>query len=286
MNSDSTNTSVIQILGTRPQFVKCIPELGKVINTGQHYDLKMIDVRDKFDYETKKHQDLYNYLLAENPSLVIVYGDTKSTLWGAEAAQKAGIPIAHIEAGIRDNSAKVENKIRKIVDHISVLNFAPTQLAYNNLINEGLKSTAHIVGDIMYDSYLNNRVHANYAIVTIHRKENANRETIDTWMNVATLFHRHVYVILHHRTRKLFAKWKNKAHLLEPMDYHSMLYRLKDAEKVYTDSGGLQKEAYWSGVPVVTIGGNPWPEIYAFGNGTAKTRIKQIIEGWLKGNET
>ena len=273
---------IIQIIGTRPQFVKCIPELGKVVNTGQHWHTAMIDVRDKFDYETVKHQNLVSYLEQEKPDMVVVYGDTKSTLWGAEAAHKLGIPIAHIEAGIRDESAKVENKIRKKVDRMANINFAPTMRACENLSKEKLPYT--FVGDVMYDDYLYSRIHAGYALVTIHRAENANQKIIDQWMSGIVHDHERVYVILHHRTKKFFKKWKNRVHLLEPMDHDTMLFKLREAEMVYTDSGGLQKEAYWSGCPVQTIGGNPWPEIYAFGEGDAKEKIIKYVKEYL--NET
>ena len=284
MKLDSTHTvnKVLQIIGTRPQFVKCIPELGEVINTGQHYDIDMVDVSRRFDYITIKHQHLYDYIKDKKPKLVVVYCDTKSTLWGAEAANKAGVPIAHIEAGVRDDSAKVENKIRKRVDHLATLNFVPTKSAINNLYNEGLGPKSFLVGDIMYDHYLETRTHAGYAIVTIHRAENAKRDIIDGLMEKTTENHKRVYVFLHHRTKKYFKKWKNKAHLLPPLDHASVLFKLKEAERVYTDSGGLQKEAYWSGVPVTTIGGNPWPEIYMFGYGNAKELIINHVKDFLK----
>lgn len=270
---------VIQIIGTRPQFIKCIPELGKIVNTGQHYDIDMVDVGTKFDYETVKHQNLEAYLAREKPDLVIVYGDTKSTLWGAEAAHTLGIPIAHIEAGIRDASAKLENKIRIKVDHLSTLNFAPSINAYKNLLDENLP--AEFTGDVMYDHYLETRPHAGYAIVTIHRAENTNQKLIDLWMEDIIDRHNRVYVVLHHRTKKFFKKWKNKSHLIEPMDHQAMLFKLREAERVYTDSGGLQKEAYWSGCPVTTINGNPWPEIYSFGDGNAKKEIIRHVRNYL-----
>jgi UDP-N-acetylglucosamine 2-epimerase len=116
----------------------------------------------------------------------------------------------------------------------------------------------------------------------MHRAENANQKTIDWWMEAITYKHKRVFVVLHHRTKKFFKSWKNKVHLMEPMDHQSMLFKLREAEWVYTDSGGLQKEAYWSGCPVTTIGGNPWPEIYAFGFGDAKERIKEHVKKYLK----
>jgi UDP-N-acetylglucosamine 2-epimerase len=226
-------------------------------------------------------------LLRERPEWVMVYGDTNSTLAGALAAVKLRIPVAHVEAGLRSfNRRMPEEHNRVVADHLSTLLLCPTQTAVENLKKEGLDGRVppHVVlvGDVMYDSVLfyaslaagrskvldNLKLHAGeYALATIHRAENTDDEArlggiVDALGRIAAEGLK-VVLPLHPRTRKaltegdyhLLKSAVQKANLLltDPVSYLDMLVLEQNARVILTDSGGMQKEAYWMETPCVTL---------------------------------
>ena len=295
------------IVGARPQFVKLAPvsramqQAGlkirdEIIHTGQHYDDSMSQV---FFEQLQIPQPTINlgigsgthgrqtarmleaiegHLLQAPPDVVMVYGDTNSTLAGALAAAKLHIPVAHVEAGLRSFNRRMPEELNRIVtDHLSQVLFAPTATAIANLSAEGLKDRAMLTGDVMYDAVLfgARRVRARsmilgelglaagqYGVATIHRAENTVPEDLSTLLQLlsaaAQRFGRIVFP-MHPRTaavlRTELSGWQPAADLLVvgPVAYGDMLALVQGANFVLTDSGGLQKEAYFLGCPCVTL---------------------------------
>jgi UDP-N-acetylglucosamine 2-epimerase len=219
---------------------------------------------------------LEEVLAAEKPDWVMVYGDTNSTLAGALAAVKLHLPVAHVEAGLRSFNRRMPEEHNRVVsDHLSDLLFCPTDNAVENLAREGIVRGAHQVGDVMYDSVLYNAELAKqrsdilarmglkpgeYALATVHRAENT-----DDPVRLAGIFQAltsiardglRVAAPLHPRTRKkLVASGLDLGNVEvgEPLPYLDMLMLEINAMVIVTDSGGVQKEAYWFGVPCVTV---------------------------------
>lgn len=213
----------------------------------------------------------------ESPDAVVVYGDTNSTLAAAIVASKLHIPIFHIEAGLRSyNKLMPEEVNRVITDHVSEILFAPTDLAVENLANENIKDNVFQVGDVMYDAVLYNIALAEenyslekfniqpkeYILGTIHRAENTGDEKVMTSIVNAFLeLKEDVLLPLHPGTKqklksyKLLEKLEQARHikLSEPVSYLEMLLLEKHAKAIVTDSGGVQKEAYFAKVPCFTL---------------------------------
>jgi UDP-N-acetylglucosamine 2-epimerase len=260
-----------------------------ILHTGQHYDENMSRV---FFEELTIPEPNYNLgvgsgshavqtgrmlkgieelLVKETPDWTLLYGDTNSTLAGALAATKLHIPVAHVEAGLRSFNRIMPEEINRIVtDRISDLLFAPTETAINNLKREGLAGTSRFTGDVMLDSMLFFRafVLANperyrmeelpekYFLATVHRAENTDHP--DRMRDLMTAFAGLPFQVLlpiHPRTRKILATSSvpNNVQLLDPVSYLRMIHLTMNAVKVLTDSGGLQKEAYFLGVPCITL---------------------------------
>lgn len=223
-------------------------------------------------------QKIERVLLETAPDMALVFGDTNSTLAGALAASKLHIPIAHLEAGLRSHNRDMPEEINRIVaDHVSDLLLAPTAKAIENLRQEGLAAKAVLTGDIMYEAVLlslalvrqRSRVltclglqAGDYGLVTLHRAENTddpNRlsRILDTLKAIA----RDLPLIfpVHPRTAKRLEKSESgwtvqpRLRLIEPLSYFNMLQLLDNARFVLTDSGGLQKEAFFLGCPCVTL---------------------------------
>lgn len=215
-------------------------------------------------------------LLTEKPDRVLVYGDTNSTVAGALAAAKLHIPVAHIEAGLRSFNMKMPEEVNRILtDQVSDLLFCPTQTAVENLMNEGFGSkNAQIlqVGDVMQDSALYFAERASfdfnkypdipkerYILATIHRAENTdNLDNLTQIVNAINHVHTTIEPVvlpLHPRTRKIIAEQglELKAHIIDPVGYFEMLWLLKNCSLVLTDSGGVQKEAFFFRKPCVTM---------------------------------
>ena len=265
----------------------------KILLTGQHYDknmcedffkeLKMPDPHFNLNINGGSHgsntgrmiDSIEKILLIEKPNGVLLYGDTNSTLAGAIAATKLNIPIFHIEAGLRSfNRKQPEEKNRILTDHISDICFTPTYLAFKNLVNEGINKKRIIFsGDVMFDAVkifefnqdksgilkslkLQNK---DFILATIHREENT--ENLDNLINIFTSLGKiklPVVLVLHPRT-KAKIKNHNLCYLLEPLKvlsplgYYDINFLEKRANIIITDSGGLQKEAFFHGTPCVTV---------------------------------
>mgnify|MGYP003777275081 CR=1 FL=1 len=295
------------IIGARPQFIKAAIvslELQKyktiseiLVHTGQHYDSNMSDIFFKElgisrpDYNLgigsapqgvqtgKMLGALENIMIKESPDCVIVYGDTNSTLAGALAAVKLHIPVAHVEAGLRSFNRKMPEEINRIVtDHVSDLLFAPTEVAVNNLMNEGFeKDKVHLVGDVMYDaalfygerakfsSHILEELGLNYRkyiLATIHRAENTDSTVrLKYIFGALTEIAEEIPVILplHPRTKTaleaigLFETVLQSIQVVEPVGYLDMVMLEKNAALIVTDSGGVQKEAFFHRVPCITL---------------------------------
>jgi len=259
-----------------------------IIHTGQHYDENMSEI---FFNELKIPKPNYNLevgseshgkqtammlekieaiLLKEKPDWVLVYGDTNSTIAGALAATKLHIKIAHVEAGLRSFNRKMPEEINRIAtDHISDILFVPTQNAMNLLANEGIVERAVLVGDVMYDAILYNQKLAdekyklsditnlnNFYLGTIHRPSNT--DNLVRLQNIFSAFSEldlPIILPLHPRTQKIIKKIKysKNVKIIEPVSYLKMIVLLKNCKKVLTDSGGLQKEAYYLHKPCITM---------------------------------
>jgi UDP-N-acetylglucosamine 2-epimerase len=241
-------------------------------------------------------------LLKEKPDYALVYGDTNSTLAGALAASKLHIPVAHVEAGLRSFNRKMPEEINRVLtDHISTLLFAPTETAVKNLSNEGITAGVHNVGDVMYDATLYNIEIAeqrskildilgikpqNYCLATVHRAENTdNRQNLENILKAFKLSKKTIVFPLHPRTKNKI-KEHNLEELLagnikviEPVGYLDMLILEKYADKILTDSGGVQKEAYFMKIPCITMRTETeWVETVEAGwNIIVDTDIEKIV---------
>ncbi len=221
---------------------------------------------------------LEELLLREAPDLTLVYGDTNSTLAGALAASKLHIPVAHIEAGLRSyNRAMPEEINRVLADRISDFLFCPTDTAVHNLGKEGMTNGVYNSGDVMYDAALYFEEKARhtsqllntldlkageYLLATVHRPNSTdNAENLENILSALAEIAKPVVFPMHPRTRGFIARhnlsWiiDDNAHLraIEPVDYLDMLVLEKKAEKIITDSGGIQKEAYFFEIPCITL---------------------------------
>jgi UDP-N-acetylglucosamine 2-epimerase len=224
----------------------------------------------------KVMQKLESLLMKIKPDLVLVYGDTNGTLAGGLTAAKLKIPVAHVEAGLRSFNRDMPEEINRILtDHISSWLFCPSEQAVKNLAKEGIRNGATMVGDVMYDVCLWHQQrmdkHHNllselglrpgsYALAAIHRAENA-----DDYNRLSSIFKGLERVIfkgtpvvlpLHPRTKKMpnfFSIDYQKIKAIPPVSYEEMLCLEHNAKLIFTDSGGIQKEAYWLEVPCVTL---------------------------------
>lgn len=261
-----------------------------LLHTGQHYDANMSAVF--FDELGIPPPDanlavgsashgaqtgamlakIEEVLLAERPDWVLVYGDTNSTLAGALAAAKLRIPVAHVEAGLRSfNRAMPEEINRVLTDHVSDLLLCPSVTAVENLAREGIFRGVALVGDVMADALRLAVERADdsvlessgvqpgsYALVTVHRAENTDDPLrLQGILTGLTLLDMPVIFPAHPRARRAIAAlgWGPPAHvrLIEPVGYLGMVALMRGARVVLTDSGGVQKEAYWLGIPCVTL---------------------------------
>ena len=264
-----------------------------LIHTGQHFDANMSDVffteleLPKPDVNLDIHggghgamtgrmmEALESRLMDLQPQGVLIYGDTNSTLAGALVAAKLHIPVFHVEAGLRSFNRRMPEEVNRVVaDHLSALLFCPTQRSVTNLANEGITKGVHQVGDVMYDAVLHARAAmlgqagiletlelkpGGYALATIHRAENTDdeprfRKVLDYLGGFAKS--QPVVFPVHPRTRAVLERLGiglNGFKLIDPVSYSDMHRLLAGASVVLTDSGGVQKEAYFHRVPCVTM---------------------------------
>jgi len=326
-------SKILSIVGARPQFIKASMVLKKIIeisithvmvHTGQHYDSNMSDVFFKElninppdfhlgigsgnhgEQTGKMLIEIEKVLLQEKPNLVIVYGDTNSTLAGALATSKLKIRLAHVEAGLRSFNKHMPEEINRVVtDHISDLLFAPTLNAVENLKKESITQNVFNTGDVMLDiafemskrqkpqeEMILNKYElkkSNYILATIHREDNTNKKKnllniIDALKHIAEDGIK-VFFPVHPRTKKYIKKYNllqrdNSKNLVlnEPVSYGDMIVLEKNARVVLTDSGGVQKEAYFFKRPaVIPREETEWVEIVEAGWNILTGAEKQMI---------
>ncbi len=300
---------IVTVVGARPQFIKAAAvsravtgaaEAGwdleeSIVHTGQHYhdNMSASFFRELGIPEPAHHlgigglphgaltgrilERLEAVLVTTPPDVVLVYGDTDSTLAGALAAVKLHLPVAHVEAGLRSFNREMPEEINRVVaDHVSNLLLCPTGTAVANLANEGVRTGVHLVGDVMYDVALHARTRAQglsgihgildlagrpYALVTVHRQENT--DTPDRLAGILEGLRRvarrmPVVLPLHPRTRAAIVRygWQDRldgVRVVDPLPYLDMVALEADAAVIFTDSGGVQKEAFFYGVACVTL---------------------------------
>lgn len=341
---------VVSVIGARPQFVKAaivskaLEAAGiseNVIHTGQHYDPDMSDTflaqlgitvtsnlgigSGTQGHQTAKMiQGIEDFLTSgAPPSAVLLYGDTNSTLAGALVASKLHIPLVHVEAGLRSfNRVMPEEVNRVLVDHVSSLLFCPSDVGVANLAAEGIIQGVHNVGDVMLDAFNYYSVDLGdnslwpkegFVLATIHRPANAdNLDKVQGVLDSLMSLKMPVIWPVHPRIRPMLQNVEVpiEVTLVDPMDYFSMLAALKHCSLVVTDSGGLQKEAYWAKKPCLTLRTdtewtetlngdwnqlcNPGDDLWAFsqvkkgawqplyGDGKAGEKIVQHISSYLR----
>jgi UDP-N-acetylglucosamine 2-epimerase len=226
----------------------------------------------------KMLQKIEHVFVREKPDFIIVYGDTNSTLAGALAAAKLHIPVAHVEAGLRSFNRRMPEEINRVLaDHVSDLLFCPTEVAVKNLVDEGISHGVYQVGDVMYDSVLFYAKKAktieqkilerldlhskSYYLATVHRAENT--DNIKSLRNIFEGFNNisvsecPTLLPLHPRTNKKLSELglvcSEYVRIIEPVSYLEMIALEQNARAILTDSGGIQKEAYWFKVPCITL---------------------------------
>jgi UDP-GlcNAc3NAcA epimerase len=291
---------VLSVVGNRPQFIKSAPvslALHKggidevVLHTGQHYDRELSGV---FFEELGLGPPKYNLgvgsgthaaqtarmlpgiedaVLAERPDAVLVFGDTNSTLAGALATAKTGVPIAHVEAGLRSFDRTMPEEVNRVVaDALSTLLLCPSDTAVANLRREGKAEGVHQVGDVMYDANLKLAPIARerstaladadlepgaYVLATLHREANARPEPLRAVLAGLGRLDEPVLFPAHPRTRAVLhaesLEPPANVRILPPLGYLDFAALASQARAIATDSGGVQKEAYWYGVPCVTL---------------------------------
>ena len=279
------------VISRQIRLLKGVSEV--LIHTGQHYNANMSDIFfDELDIRTPDHhlgiggglhgqntgrmlELIEKVLVKERPDWVLVYGDTDSTLAGALAACKLHIPIAHVEAGLRSYNRRMPEEINRVLtDHSSSLLFAPTVTAVNNLVVEGIKGNkVHLSGDVMYDAMLFykfkfrkpvilSQISQGFLLCTIHRAENTDdllrlaaivrfiNHLSETWRVILPMHPRTMEAL---RNLQNVVKLSTNVHVTDPLSYLEMNWLLENCSAVITDSGGLQKEAYFHLKPCVTL---------------------------------
>ena len=324
---------IVSIVGARPQFIKCAPvskELRKknheiLIHTGQHYDYELSKLffdqlgipEPDYNLEVgsashgkqtgKMLVEIENVLVDEKPDVVLVYGDTNSTLAGALASVKLHVPIGHVEAGLRSFDRNMPEEINRVLtDHASDLLFVPTQTAVNHLKKEGISQGVFLVGDVMYDVLKQSLPLAKksqilktlsiqpkeYYLATIHRPSNTDTiENLSTIMEILSSADKQVIFPIHPRTKHFIKEHGlersigQNVKMIPPVSYFDFLWLEQNAEKILTDSGGIQKESYLLKVPCITLRENTeWVETIEDGwnilVGTDKEKIRDAIQNF------
>lgn len=323
---------IISVVGARPEFIQATPvsralrEIGRhqeiLVHTGQHYDYLMsqaffddlgIPAPDyNLEVGSGSHgrqtaeilMGMEEVCLKEKPDLVIVRGDTNSTLAGSLVASKLHIPTVHIESGERSFDRRMPEEINRLVsDNLADLHFCVSRAAVQHLAAEGITKSVYWVGDVMLDASLQNRSVARrksdimarlglqakkYALVTIHRAANTDEPVrlrqIVKILNEAT---ETVIFPVHPRTRKALvqieASFASHVKLIDPVGYFDMMVLEENARLIATDSGGVQREAYFFGVPCLTLRDETeWVETVEVGwNKLVGVEIKQVLDAWL-----
>jgi UDP-GlcNAc3NAcA epimerase len=289
---------VLSVVGNRPQFIKSAPlsvALQKrgidevTLHTGQHYDpelsqvffeeLELPEPAYSLGVGGLPHQEMVaamqprilDAIAAERPDWVLVYGDTASTLAGARAAVEAGVPLAHVESGMRSGDWSMpEEHIRVEVDRTSRLLLCPDERSAEQLRHEGVEGRVEVVGDVMADASFRLAPIARerstilrrlglepgaYLVATVHREANVVQPRLGRIVDALNRLEEQVVFPAHPRTRAALEgiALSDHVHLLDPLGYLDLAALASRARVILTDSGGLQKEAYWYGVPCVTM---------------------------------
>lgn len=320
---------IVSIVGARPEFIQATPvsrALRKahreiLVHTGQHYDYKMsqtffdelgIPVPDyNLEVGSGSHAGQTAEILVrfeevlqkENPDIVIVRGDTNSTLAGALVASKLHVPVVHIEAGERSYDRRMPEEINRLVaDHLSSAFFCVSQTAVNQLASEGINENVFWVGDVMLDANLANRPFArrkstvlstlglapgSFGLVTVHRA--ANTDDPVRLANIVTALNQigeTVVFPVHPRTRtaleKLAVQFAENVRVIEPVGYYDMMMLEENARIIATDSGGVQREAYFMKKPCLTLRDETeWTEtVHAGWNKLVGVDVDSIVHEW------
>jgi len=329
-SSIASSMKICSIVGARPQFVKLAPLEKRfkkwcqhmVVHTGQHYDYEMSQV---FFRGLKLSEPDYNLgvgslshghqtgemlkkceevLVFESPDLVLVYGDTNTTLAGALATSKLNMKLGHIEAGMRSYRKDTPEEINRLLtDHLSDLLFCPTGTSVSNLRREGREEGGHLVGDVMLEALEDNISIARssskiseelslkpkgYLLLTVHRAENTdNAQNLASIVKAVSHLSQKVVFPMHPRVEKmlkqfdLYENLSSETHLIlsPPLSYLDMLKLIENASAVLTDSGGLQKEACYLQTPCITLRNETeWVETVESGaNVLVGTEVDRIL---------
>ncbi len=290
-----------------------------LVHTGQHYDALMSDVFFSelgipapdvtLNVGSAPHgaqtgrmlEGVEAVLLRERPDALLVYGDTNSTLAGALAAAKLAIPIVHVEAGLRSFVREMPEEINRVLtDRLSALCCCPSLTAFNHLAAEGITRNVVVVGDVMLDALtesvarVRTETHrfetlgvpaAGYVLATVHRAANTDDSArLAAILSAFGAMAQPVLWPMHPRTRHVLhangLRLPANVRVVEPLGYLDLVCALQHARVVVTDSGGLQKEAYWLGVPCVTLRDETeWTETVSSGwNTLADVRVEQIVQ--------
>lgn len=280
---------IVHIVGNRPQFIKLAPlyhELNKrnyeqyIFHSGQHYDENLSDVFFRelniplpyinLQIGSGSHAEMTaramlgfeKELISLSPKLIILYGDTDTTLAGALVAAKLNICIAHVEGGIRTNSKKNPEECNRIVtDHLSSLIFCSDENSVNNMKKEGLEDISYCTGDIMFDTFLSANAHKGkkeneIILMTWHRQENTlSKERMQSIISLLAKIEDEIICPMHPRTTKClkeFELWDEvnrikNLKIIEPVGYYEMITLMQKAKMILTDSGGVSKESSFAG---------------------------------------
>lgn len=320
---------ILSIVGARPEFVQSSPvslalrpyHQEILVHTGQHYDYLMSETFfnelgiAKPDYNLEVgsashgHQTaeilsrLEDVLNIEKPDLVIIRGDTNSTLAGAITASKMHIPVAHIEAGERSFDRRMPEEINRLVaDAVSDLHFCTSVTAVDHLKNEGIRSSVYWVGDVMYDAMLKNRIIAQqksqildvnhlkpkqYSLVTVHRASTTDDpKRLSCVVNILNQVKETIIFPVHPRTRAALSRlgepFLSHVHLIDPVGYFDMLTLEEHARLIATDSGGVQREAYFLEIPCLTLRDETeWTETVDTGwNRLVGVEPQHVLQEW------
>jgi UDP-N-acetylglucosamine 2-epimerase len=264
-----------------------------LVHTGQHYDYEMsgvffdglqIPAPDiNLSVGSGSHgaqtaamlNGIEDVLVRERPDWLLIYGDTNSTVAGALAAAKLSVPIAHIEAGLRSFNRRMPEEVNRVIsDHVANLLLCPSDVAAGNLAAEGISQSVHVVGDVMLDvlnwarrraedtpTHVLERVgvqRGSYLLATVHRSENTDDVTrLEGILRAFNRIDEPIVFPVHPRAQKVIARsncrLKPHVRLIDPLGYLDMVALTAGSRLVLTDSGGLQKEAYWLSVPCITL---------------------------------
>lgn len=320
---------IVSIVGARPEFIQAwavsqairVDNQEILVHTGQHYDYQMSQAFfDEMelpvpDYNLEVGSDshgkqtgkilisLEEVLLKEKPDLVIIRGDTNSTLAGALAASKLHIHTVHLEAGERSYDRRMPEEINRIVaDAVSDLHLCVSHTAVEHLKKEGISSSVHWVGDVMYDALLENLPHAwqkshiiekldllpkGYALVTIHRSATTDEpKNLAKVVEILNNVSEPVIFPVHPRTRqalsRIDAHFPPNVRLIEPVGYYDMMMLEENSRLIATDSGGVQREAYFLGIPCLTLRDETeWVETVDVGwNKLVGIQPEQVLQEW------